>query len=216
MIRKLFLSAALVLLMASTAFAQPIDNKGGQWQNSRGNKARLRERIDCMKMCRITEVLNLDEETSQKLFPLMNKFQEQRHQLRRQRADLMKQLRNELAKQPADAAALKGTMDAFKRNQIEMAETRNKQLDELGTVLTQEQVAKLVLFMPRFERNMKDLMHDVRARRRQRDCSMAAPGGWQQCPLGNEPMRRRMNRSFSGQPDIPPAQQEQNQDWETF
>jgi Spy/CpxP family protein refolding chaperone len=216
MTRKILLTAALVLLMAATTFAQPNDNEGGQWQNGRGNRARLRERIDRMKKSQITEVLNLDEETSQKLFPLMDKFQEQRHALRRQQVDLMNQLKNELAKQPADSAAIQNTLDAFKRNQLELVETRNQQLDELGTILTQEQVAKLVVSMPRFMRNMRDMMEDVRARRRQRDCSMDAPGDWQQCPLGNQPMRRRMNPWFSDQSDIPPVEQGQNQDQETF
>lgn len=214
MTRKILLTAVLVFLMGATAFAQP--DGGGQWQSGKANRARLRERIDCMKRSQITKVLNLDEETSQKLFPLMDKFQEQRRQLRRRQMDLMKELKDELAKEPADSAAIKNTLDAFKRTQLEMAEMRTRQLDELGTVLTQEQVAKFVVSMPQFMRNMRDMMENVRARRRQRDCFMGEPGNWQQCPLGNEPMRKGMNRWFTDQPDIPPAQQGQNQDQETF
>lgn len=189
--KTLILATTIIFFLAATALAEPT-GPGPRPQRGQGkNRARLQQRIELMKMWKLTQALDLNEETAQKLFPVINQFDERERQLRMSRRDLIKQLREELAKETADPDAIRKLVDEVKKNELEMAQSHNQQLDEMSKILNEEQMAKLIVFVPQFERNIKQLMYDVRARRRQKGGSMGGPGNPQQCPLGNQPMRDR-------------------------
>jgi hypothetical protein len=209
--RTVFLTAALIFIAAATAFAQPNEQsgqgrQGGQEKAGKQNRARLRERIEMVKMWKLTQALDLDEATAEKLFPLLNQYEDQQRQLRVKRAELLKQLNDELKKDSADPAILRKTVDEYKKNDAELVQTRNQRMDDLSKILSEKQMAQLIVFVPRFEREVKNLMNDVRARRRLKDYGNAGQRGTAQCPLGNEPMRRQGGNSILDQADAPPAQ----------
>ncbi len=182
----LSLALAALLLLPVSAFAQAKSPAADPSKPNAKQRERVRERIEMMKMWKLTEALDLDEQTAQKLFPLLNTYEEQNRQLRQKRTGLIKQMQAEIGKEKADPAALKKLVDEFKKNELEITRSRNQQIDDISTVLSEEQVAKLIVFVPQFEKNVRNMMGEVRARHRHKDCA-AAPECQQQCPLGHEP-----------------------------
>jgi len=144
--------------------------------------------MESMMMTKLVERLELDEQTAQKLSPLLNQQLEAQRQIRWKRVELMRQLKDEVAKEASDPVLLRKAVNDYKLLEIERAELGNRQIDELSQVLSEEQVAKLIVLVPRYERKMKEMIYDSRARRRMRDCPPQASGELPVCPLGNEPM----------------------------
>jgi hypothetical protein len=193
------MAVALVFLMGAPAFAQSGAVDDTQQPPYARKREVLQERIEQAQLQKMTEVLNLDEATAQKLAPLIKEHTERQRQLRVKRINLVDQLRGELAKESADPAFLRKTLGEFKQNELDIVQGRNNQLDEFSKILSDEQMAKLVVFVPQFERDVKRAMRDVRARRQQGNM-MPGPNFPQNCPLGNEPMRGGLDM-----PPPPPA-----------
>ncbi|RJP21657.1 MAG: hypothetical protein C4520_09470 [Candidatus Abyssobacteria bacterium SURF_5] len=199
---KLLGAATIILLVSATAFAQggPPDEASGR--PCRRNRAEMRERMQQVRMEKLSEALNLEEGTTQQLAVLMDNNAVQQRQLRDRHRALLDQLEDELAKESVDPVVVRKAVDDFKKSRLEMAQANNSLLDEISGILTEEQMAEFLVFVPQFERNMRRMMFDARARRMQRDCFRTPAGPDWECPLGNEPMQRQRGRGFS---DSPPA-----------
>ncbi|GAB4345190.1 MAG: hypothetical protein Kow0099_25250 [Candidatus Abyssubacteria bacterium] len=161
--RRLSIWVMAVVMLAFTvgAFAQPGPPRSDD-ERPRYKRERMRERIELMRMWKLTEVLDLDEATAEKLFPLMKKHQEKQRALHQERRNIIKQMDAELEKGQPDSAALKGMTKKFMANEEEMVKLRNEQIEEFSEVLTDEQVAKMIVFMPRFEGHVRNLICEAR------------------------------------------------------
>ncbi len=163
--RILAMAAAVVLASATAVQAWPFGDESGRRPHRQREKQR--ERIGLMMMWRLTNALELDQDTAAKLFPMMREFDVEKRQLHEKRRDMIQQMRTEVEKDNPDRAALRKMIDDFKQNELDMVGLRNKRLDDLSKILSDEQVAKMIIFVPQFERNVRELISDVRARRRQ-------------------------------------------------
>lgn len=159
----LLIAAALVLTSVALAHAE-----WGKGRHDKGDKQKMRERVELIKMWKLTEALDLDQETAAKLFPLMNEFDQKQRALRQKRGETMKQMKEEIDKDASDPAALRSLIDGFKQNERDMTEMRIQRLDALSKVLTDEQVAKMIALVPKFERRIKELIGEARAMQKQR------------------------------------------------
>lgn len=159
----LLIAAALVLTSVALAHAE-----WGKSRHDKGDRQKMRERVELIKMWKLTEALDLDQETATKLFPLMNEYDNKQRDLRNKRGETMKQIQEELKKDAPDAAVLRASIDLFKRNERDMTEMRMQRLDALSKVLTDEQVAKMIALVPKFERRIKELIGEARTMQKQR------------------------------------------------
>ncbi len=159
----LLIAAAVALTSVAVAHAE-----WGEGRRDRGDKQRMMERVELIKMWKLTEALDLDQETAAKLFPLMNEFNQKQRDLRQMRSEAMKQMKEEIDKDASDPAALRSLIDGFKQNERDMTEMRIQRLDALSEVLTDEQIAKMIALVPRFERRVKELIGEARGMQKER------------------------------------------------
>lgn len=175
------LAIAGAIALSSVAVAQPKWGGGrrGEGPPDKEDKTRMRERIHMMKMWKLTEVLELDEQTAAKLFPLMREFAAKQQELRAKRSKIVKQMRQALDKDAPDSAVLSPLIDEFKQNERALVEARIARLDDMSKLLSDEQIAKVIALISKFERQFKGLLGEARAMRKARHSRF---GEWRQAP----------------------------------
>lgn len=154
---------ALALSLASPLFAQGQPPEQADKQRADDDAERrqeLRRRVQALRMARLTQVLNLDEATAAKLFPLMNRHDTQSAALAEERAQLLKKLDLALrAEKEAELGPLLDRLAQVERELHASAETTHQKARE---ILTPAQMAQFVLFHERFHEEVRDVMHDAR------------------------------------------------------
>jgi arsenate reductase-like glutaredoxin family protein len=129
-------------------------------------RAKVEERLEMMMMWQLSDKLDLSEKTGAKFFPLVKRFQrEQRKIIARQR-DIKKLLRKALKKGRDEK--LKGLLEDLKDNTRELVKLREREYEELKTVLSIRQLAEYILFRDRFNREVRDIVAETRHRRQYR------------------------------------------------
>ena len=159
----LLIAAALVLTSVAIAHAE-----WGMGRHDKGDKQKMKERIELIKMWKLTEALDLDQETAAKLFPLMHEFDVKQRQLHMNRGETIKLMREELKGETADSMALRALIKEFKKNEREMVDLRIERLDSMSEHLSDEQIAKMISLVPKFERGVRELLGDARQMRKDR------------------------------------------------
>lgn len=177
---SLTLAVAAVFATVMVAQAQPIDEirkerrelrkqeRQLQRQEKKLRKEEMRERIEMMIMWKLTEELDLDQETANKLFPVLSESNKEQRALRQKRGQTIKQMKDELKREFPEAAALQQLIKDFKQNERDIVEARIKKLDDLSKVLSDEQVAKLIAIVPKIEKAVKDAIREGRRAYRKR------------------------------------------------
>lgn len=146
-----------------------------------------RERIELGIMSRLIEELDLDQETADKLFPVLNESNKRQRELRRKRGRTMKQIRDELDRESPEATTLQHLIKDFKQIERDLVEARIKKLDDLSKVLSDEQIANVIVLVPKIEKEVKKTGREERRIKRKRAKDRAKPesnaqsvGGWEQ------------------------------------
>jgi Spy/CpxP family protein refolding chaperone len=169
--RTLPIALAIALALVITAFT-PAHARWGEGRPGRGrqkmDKEQMRERIELLKMWKLIEVLDLDQETAMKLFPVMHEFDVKQDDLRKSRGETFRQMKEELSKDAADPAVLSALTDQFKKSERAMTEVRIERLDALSKILSEEQIAKMITLVPQFEQKIRGLMSEAKARHKER------------------------------------------------
>lgn len=120
----------------------------------------LRRRIQALRMARLTQVLELDDATAAKLFPLLNKDDEKLGSLADEREETLRQLSALVhpgAKDP-EATVLNPLLDKLLDLERQMHETGGASHKKVREVLTPQQFARFVLFSERFHEEVRELL----------------------------------------------------------
>jgi hypothetical protein len=166
----LIIAAALVMMSFTPAHARWGEGRrdGKGMRMNKMDKEQLKERIELIKMWKIVEVLDLDQETAAKLFPVMHEYDEKQCELGEARGATIDQIKDELGKETADPAALSSLINQFKQNERDMTELRIKRLDALSKILSDEDIAKMIMLGHKFEHRMRGLFSEAKYRHRDR------------------------------------------------
>jgi hypothetical protein len=121
----------------------------------------VQERMRALRAWRIVEELKLDESTSARLFPILAKFDEQELALATERRDIAQEIQTLLAAPRPDDAKLTAAINRMLANRGKKRALRDDRITELRKVLTPVQQAKLVLLLPRLEREFAQTIHEV-------------------------------------------------------
>ena len=163
------IATILVFASVTTADARWGDGKWGEGKRGRKfDERQMKERVEMMKMWKLTQILDLDQETAAKVFPLMHEFDVKQYELRRQCSDTIKQIRDSLDSDVVDSAALGSLIDRFKKSEREKVELRIERLDALSKVLSDEQIAEMIALVPKFEQRMRGMFEKAGAGRQDR------------------------------------------------
>ena len=145
-----------LLLFAVQAIAQPGPGNG------RNMRERMKERIQTVKIWKLTEEVNLTSEQSEKFFPIYNEFQNKFMELEKKRFALMKEL-DDLAElsDVADEKLLE-KMKMMESSRDDFEKLHNKFQQDVGDILSVRQQAKLLIFEEHFKRRIQETIDGIR------------------------------------------------------
>jgi Spy/CpxP family protein refolding chaperone len=167
----LLVGAAVVAAGAGRASAQAPHRapaaapSGNDKRSSEQLRKEVLERMRALRAWRIVEELKLDENASARLFPILAKYDEQELALAAERRDIAQELRTLLAAPRPDDAKLSAAIDRMIANRVKRHAFKDERIKELRKVLTPVQQAKLVLLLPRLEREFAQFIREVAGQR---------------------------------------------------
>jgi len=128
-------------------------------------RERVRKRINLIRMWRLTEDLNLDEETGSKLFPLLRQYEEKRRVLARKREEILFTLKGQLKTGTPHEDRIKGLLKEWEGIWAEEQDVKRREKDDLKEILSLEQQAKYIIFQQEFTKEMRRMIADVREKK---------------------------------------------------
>jgi Spy/CpxP family protein refolding chaperone len=172
-VRSLSTILGLALLaQAGTAGAQPRPPAGGSSgaaaaEDHRSPDQLRREVLDRMRALRafrIVDALKLDEATSGRLFAILSRYDDREVQIASERHQIMHELRADADAPHPDDARLNADLNRLLANRTKQRAMEDERIKDVRKVLTPAQQAKLVLLMPRLERDFAHWIHEVAGR----------------------------------------------------
>jgi len=159
--RYMVITMLVSLMIMSTAtygFAVPdIDDPPKKERHEK-----IRERIETLRMWRLTKVLDLDEATASRLFPLLNRYDKKRFWIERDVRKDMNALRRALEGRNMDE--LQEILQRLEDRHNELQRLNDEERAELKKILTPEQQARYVLFQYKFKRDMRRMIEKAKMR----------------------------------------------------
>jgi Spy/CpxP family protein refolding chaperone len=161
--RAALAAAGLVgaLAVASPAVGQPFTPPpAGSLGPGEGRRL-----IETIRIWKMTEALNLNEEQAVKLFPKMTQLEASRREFHNRQRLLREELAELLKQRPLRDQDIKMKLEELERIDAEFKGRERAVKNELRSILSVEQQARLALFEERFDMEMRRTIQDLRQRR---------------------------------------------------
>ena len=171
--RKTLMAAALVLITAA-AFGQ------GQ-PPARGDAGISPERMEMLKLWRIIDELEIEEEQAAELFPYWSKHQRDKRELVGERLQATRALHHLLMEEGVSDADIEKQIDEIRGIDRRVEEQESEFRDGLEKRLSVRQQARLIVFEQRFRGDLRDMVRGFRGMRRGWE-GRGNGGGWGQMP----------------------------------
>jgi hypothetical protein len=155
---KIILFVIIVSLLSNNGFSILVEN-----EKTSAKIEEIAKRIELIRMWKLTEELNLNEETGKKLFPILEKYDRKRIEWMEKRRKIMRSLRNSLKE--GDKEGIRLAIKKWGDNEKVIRDIKIRRLEEIKGVLTVEQLAKYILFEERFEREIRRIIFNAKRRR---------------------------------------------------
>ncbi len=156
---RYILSILICLLLLSSILSAGIQDDQPQ------NRRRARENMKTLWLLRMTRVLELTEEQTAKVFPIVSRIEKEKNEIYKQIGKQVKELRLILRKEEPDQGDLKSKINKIKklRNLIKKKdEEREASLEENLTLI---QRAKYLMFAANFYRELTNKLDRARSQR---------------------------------------------------
>ena len=125
-----------------------------------------RRLVETIKIWKMTEALNLDEDQAAKLFPRLAQLEASRREFFRQQRALREELAELLKQRPLRDQDVKARLEQLERAEVDFRGREHTIRGGLRSILSVEQQARLALFEDRFETEIRRTIQDLRQRRR--------------------------------------------------
>ncbi len=122
------------------------------------------DRMRALRAFRIVDALKLDEATSGRLFAVLSRYDDREVQIAAERHQIMHELRVDADAAHPDDARLNSDLNRLIANRSKQRAMEDERIKDVRKVLTPAQQAKLVLLMPRLERDFAHWIHEVAGR----------------------------------------------------
>lgn len=122
-----------------------------------------REIIEKVRIYKLTEALDLTEEQTTKFFPHLKEMRKNEQDFQGQRMVLLQELRN-LVKTNAREQEIINVLNQFQELQKKRMTNQMQEIESLKKILTPVQQAKFLIFQEDFEREIRELIREVRKR----------------------------------------------------
>jgi hypothetical protein len=125
----------------------------------------VRKRIELIRMWKLTEELDLTEETGAKLFPILHKYDEKWVKLKEKGRNIMNELRKALKDEETPDEEIEAAMEKVEENASAASDLLRQRHEELRRILSPRQRAKFILFQRRFQREIRKIIAEARERK---------------------------------------------------
>lgn len=162
---KRFLRISLLLALAavtSSVWAQPPefdDTLPPMYRGKYGEK--MSANVENLRMMKLLETVDLSEEQSEKFVPLFHGFRKDIKSLIHERNALIDGIKELIAAAVPDDR-IKEELRKLKLNRVQFNNRQDKFISDCETILTTPQLARLVIFQERFEREMLQSLREFR------------------------------------------------------
>ena len=160
---RYILSILLCLLLLSSILSAAIQDDQPQ------NRRRARENMRTLWLLRMTRVLELTEEQTAKVFPIVSRIEKEKSEIHQQMGKQVRELRLILREEEPDQKELKNKINKIKelRNIIKKKDEELEARMEENLTLVQR--AKFLMFSARFYRDLREQLDRAKyMRERQR------------------------------------------------
>ncbi len=151
-----------LMLFAGEGFSQPPEDRGGPPSEQQMEK--IRKRVETLRMWKLTEVLNLDEATASRFFPVLNEYDRKRMNIAHKMRKDMKELRKSVDTAPE--SELKDIISRLRDNHRRLQKINDDEMSRLQDILPVRDMGKLIIFKQEFQRDMKKIISDVREKQK--------------------------------------------------
>lgn len=126
-------------------------------------RQRAERRLEMMKFLRLTEVLHLSAEEGETLLPIIRRYENDRQNLSRRRAEITRRLREALDDGATDE--LPRLLDQTFQNEEAIFELNERRWQDLRQRMGDERFARYLLFERQFETQARRMIERARLRR---------------------------------------------------
>jgi Spy/CpxP family protein refolding chaperone len=143
-----------MLALVLALLLQPPGPPPGPPPGSPQMRKQVGERIRVMRIARLTEALQLDEAQAQRFFPILTKYDQKLQPIHQMQADLTRQLAQEASLPRPNEQKINAAIEELLRLRQQAQAIETERIREVRKVLTPVQQARLVLALPKIERQL--------------------------------------------------------------
>lgn len=145
------LLSTLLILGSSIALADD-----GRRVPSEKEIGRVRKKVEAMRAWRLIEELDLDEETTARLFPAMRRSDRQRQEIEADNRRIIRVINAELNRPDPDRKVIDRSLNELVRNRQNTFRNEEEHLQDVRKILSPEDTARYLLFQVRFQREIRE------------------------------------------------------------
>lgn len=168
----LYLLCFFVLFSTTEVIGQPnlgerkrfFRNKDDSTESLQESFRRNRERIEMVRMWKLTRELNLDEKKAAKLFPLLNRYDQKRWDLGREYKKLLFDLRDALKEEKSDEKKVAEIVANIESHFVTQENLRKEELKDLKEILSIQELGKYLIFQEQFLSDIRKILWNIKKR----------------------------------------------------
>lgn len=151
----------VILLMVSPAFAQPGPGMG-HGREGGPMREKIREKIQLIKVWRLTEAVGLTPKQSEGFFPVYNEHRERLENFETEKREMLERIRSLTNDPNSPDDDISSAINDFMGHHRRMAEMHELFLTDISKILSIRQRGELVVFEEEFRKNMRRMIEDIR------------------------------------------------------
>ncbi len=167
-IRLPVIAIVLALFLVGT-LQEPLRAEDRTDSPSEQDISRVRKKLETLRAWKLTEFLNLDEQTSARLFPAMHEADKARQRIEAGNRGLIQRMAQSLKRGDVNQAEMAKILDRLQENRKEIARIEEMHFTKVRSILSPADTARYILFQIRFRQEIRKRI--IRAGREGRDRS---------------------------------------------
>jgi len=128
-------------------------------------RAEAMKRIEMIRIYRLIEVLDLDQEKAVQLFPILQRYDKQFQEVSERKEQDYSDLEEEASQPKPDKTKLNKLIDSILALEQETMKIHSAEYNELKKYLTPDQCAKYMIAERKFLRDFNRMLDDIRRKR---------------------------------------------------
>jgi hypothetical protein len=129
---------------------------GGERTVNEEDLARVRKKVGALRAWKLAEELDLDQETSAKLFPAMKKADDDRWRIESKNRALITEMTRLMKEGRPDPGKLNGILDQLQANQLELSRIEDRHMTRVRRILPPEDFVRYLMFQLQFQREIRN------------------------------------------------------------